>query len=324
MNNNFFKKMLERENFAPEIDGLAEAIKYKLIKFKKGSKGEDSLKVLEAQPEKIVSEIPVIIAPGWGNTAIAMRKSLETFGRKGRRAITFDHRREQSLSSISKDQNEQTETLQRAFEILAVLKQQEIEGPVNGMGYSEGGIDILLAAKIEPERFKRIVLVAPGGMMGEDNKWKLAGRFIKGAIKDGLSTVVKPETLIPVMRYTKELAKYLGKNPAMAYREVSAIAQSDITVLVKELTDMGISVDFICGSDDKAFPMYSENDDGTLAEKTVQKQAGRIYKEQRGMGKEANIGFYSVKGGHGELMLYPDKYTAVAEEAYRARENKSK
>ncbi|MFH1183029.1 MAG: alpha/beta hydrolase [Candidatus Moraniibacteriota bacterium] len=270
------------------------------IKIEKRCAGDGEIEIMvgSPDPEKLKSDTPVFIAPGWGNTAETLKSSLGVLAERGRESYTLDYPRKKQLDSISEIA---TEELQKAVSILATLRQEGIK-KTDAVGYSEGGINLAVAASMEPDKFRNIVFVAPGGMVGQDSSLKLAGRFSLGALIDTLNTMVKPETVLPALKYTKELLKYIGKNPAMAMREVGAIAQSDITELCKQLKEKGIGISFVCGVDDKAFPM-----------ERVQKQANT----------EMLDGFYSVKGGHGELVLHPEKYTSLVEEALSALEKKA-
>jgi hypothetical protein len=84
---------------------------------------------------------------------------------------------------------------------------------------------------------------------------------------------------------------------------MTAVSLEEIMIELKKNKNIGISI--IHGIDDKTFPMDM-----------VQTGAG-----ERGL-PEAVDGFYSVKGGHNELYLNPDKYVGVVVEALLALEKK--
>src|SRR5207244_703766 len=57
-------------------------------------------------------------------------------------------------------------TLRRALTILSLLEEKKIE-QVDILGRSQGGIDVAVAARLCPDKFRNFVLLNTAGMMGE-------------------------------------------------------------------------------------------------------------------------------------------------------------
>ena len=257
---------------------------------------------IDIKPEKEKSPVPVLVAPGWAMTPKILGKSLEGLASKGRRVLSLAHSRESILDKSQRGHH--LVELQKAFALLSIIENLEKEGieKVDAVAYSEGGINVSIAASEFPEKFRNIVYFAPAGIMGKDSFPKLLGRFNAESIKTALGAITKPETRKPVLVQLTELLKYI-KNVPLSVREAIAISQADILQMMEDLKKMGIGISVIHGVDDKIFPME---------------------KVQKNISKQHTDGFYSVKGGHHEIFLHPEKYMGVVEKALTALEKKRK
>ena len=138
-------------------------------------------------------------------------------------------------------------------------------------------------------------------MVGEDKLLKLVGRFSLKLINNAISGIIEPEKLAVLLRGGKETLKYIVKNPGKSFQEAKAISVAEIHEVLKELHERGIGVAVIHGVDDPVFPMD---------------------KMQETVKKDQIDGFYSVKGGHDEIWVHPEKYVALADQALDALEKK--
>ena len=254
---------------------------------------------IDIKPEKEKSPVPVLFAPGWAITPKILERSLEVLAGKGRRAISLAHTRENVLKETQKGYP--LEELQKTFALLSLLEEKGIE-KTDAIAYSEGGINLSIAAAEFPEKFRNIVYLAPAGIIGKDKFPKLLGRFNAQSIKTTFGAIAKLETRKPVLNYWMEFKKYI-KNLPLSLKESVAISQADILQMMKDLKKMGIGISVVHGVDDKIFPME---------------------KVQENIKKQHVDGFYSVKGGHHEIFLHPEKYIGLVEKALTVLEQKQK
>jgi len=154
---------------------------------------------LRPKPEKEKPSLPILVAPGWSNTAKAMKKPLEALVEKGRRALTLDYPRKAVVNEAIGEQS--IEEVQKAFALLETIDKKDLK-KVDAIGYSEGGLDLAIAASLQPEKFKNLVFVAPAGMIGKDSFYKLAKRFTAEIATSNLGATYKPETIKPVYTMT--------------------------------------------------------------------------------------------------------------------------
>jgi len=264
--------------------------------------------LVDINPENKKTEVPVLVAPGWGNTPKSLQEVLQIISEKERRVLSLGHPRETSIEASDKKEYP-LEELQKAQNLLNLINKQEIE-KTDAVGYSEGGLNVLIAAVLAPEKFRNIVLVAPAGMIGKDSFLNLTGRFAKEIVRENAQAIFDSQKRRRLTAMSTELLKYISQNVALAAKETTAISRADIYQLLEELKEKGIGISVICGVDDEVFPMDK-----------IQKQVA----ENITAGKSASDfldGFYSVKGHHQELILNPEKYAGAAEAAISALENK--
>ena len=261
--------------------------------------GGVDMEVYDMGPEN-PKGLPVVFQPGWGGTPEMHRKNLETIASLDRRtlAVNAPHGIETKTNS-----EEVPETLMRRITgMIEMLDEKKIE-KVDGVGYSQGGMEIVLAAKMYPERFRNIVLIDPGGMIGKDNPWRLAGVFAFNTgrqIVDAFRKGRKSE----MFKAMTETTKAAMKQPIESAKEINTNSATQIHDTLRELKEKhNIGISIIHGVDDDVFPMDR-----------VQEMAKQDMLD----------GFYSVKGTHGQIYLEPEKYTRLAEEALSSLEKKEK
>ncbi len=270
--------------------------------------GPENYELVDINPENKKTEVPVLVAPGWGNTPKTLREVFQVISQKERRVLSLGHPREISIEAPDKEKYP-LEELQKAQNLLNLIDKQQIE-KTDAIGYSEGGLNVLIAAALAPEKFRNIVLVAPAGMIGKDSFLNLAGRFAKEIVRENAQAIFDSEKRRRLTVMSSELLKYIGQGFNQARKEVVAISKADIYQTLKELKEKGIGISVICGVDDEVIPMDK-----------IQKQMA----ENIAAGKPASDfldGFYSVKGHHQELILNPEKYADAAEAAISALEKK--
>lgn len=254
------------------------------------------IEFVDVKPEHPKTEVPVLFAPGWGETPEALKDVVRIMAERGRRVITLSHARrgmdmKDADPSMKKEYPEAQ--LRKALALIQVLAEKGIE-KTDVVAHSEGGINAAIAAALETEKFRNIVFMNVGGLIGKDKFPKLAGRFALSAIKDALNLVQKPDATkqARMNRITREVAKYIAKNPIRALREAVDISESQIHGLLRGLHEKGVGIAVINGVDDPVFPME---------------------KMQQMVKQDQLDGFLSVKGGHPEIILNPEQYIPAAD-----------
>lgn len=254
------------------------------------------------KPEKPKSDVPVVIASGWSEGSLVLKQTAEQLYNAGRQVIILDHPRRGG--EVIPHQDHTTEELRKALTIKEVVKQQNIH-QVDILAHSEGAINAAIFASLEPGKVRNMVLVNPAGLIGKDTLPGMFGRFmaknvqnIIGAIKDTSAAGAVGTGLI-------EGVKYMAQNPARAIKEVSEISQAQIDETLQDLHRLGVGIIVIHGADDPGFPM-------DRMQKIVKADTNDGFVD----------GFLSVKGGHDELYIHPEKYTKAAEKMLSALEKK--
>jgi pimeloyl-ACP methyl ester carboxylesterase len=179
--------------------------------------------------------------------------------------------------------------MQKALSIIEVLNKKGID-KIDAVGHSEGGLNLAIAAILYPERFRNIVLVSPAGMIENDSSLDLIKRF---TIDEGLQELRdnKHSNMGSFLKYIKEVLRYGAKNPSLSGEEISASATMNILEITKKLKEKGVGVGFVCGVNDKVFPI----------EKVI-----------KSVGKENTDFFVSTKGDHGAF-IFNKEHALLAE-----------
>lgn len=223
------------------------------------------MEVVDIKPEELKTEVPLLLAPGWGCTTETYKPDLIKLANRKRRVLGVNHpRRGGDLKEIPEElKNEYSqEELRKALNLLGVLEAKGIE-KTDVIAHSEGAINTTIAAVLRPDLFRSIVYYAPAGIVGEDQ----FGRLLKGFAQQGKPAESRkamegaPE--IPVTEEevaqgktaAVEALKYMAENPLRAYKEAREISQSQIHDLLRLLHEKGVKIYIMCGVDDPVFPM---------------------------------------------------------------------
>lgn len=270
--------------------------------------GGGSVEIVDIVPERAKTEVPVLMAPGWSQTAEVYRPAIQTLVEKERRVVSLNHPRWGAASdSIPEKAAAQYpgEEVRKAFNILGVLDEKGIE-KTDVVAHSEAAVNVSIAAVLHPEKFRNIVFVAPAGMIGTDTFTRLLQGFA-GQAKgrpESMEGIAITETEKQIMKTAAlEAIKYIAKNPVRAFREGKNIAESQIHDMLRYLHEKGIGIVVMSGVDDPIFPM------------------GRMQEIAKA---DMLDGFLSVKGGHGAIGEHPELFMAAAEEMLTAVEEKKK
>lgn len=274
--------------------------------------GGEKLYSYDILPEKQKNDIPVLIIDGWGSTPAMWKENVRALTETGRRALGVNapHGIEPSMTTPEGMGEIPEAELRRVSAFMAALDAAGIQ-KTDAIAHSEGGIDALLSARMYPERFRNIVLVNPGGMIGPDSFLNLSARFAYDTIKSHVNAL-REGTFMRLLQVGKEVLPSALKAPVRATKEVSAIARTQTLGLLREIKERGVGIVVVNGVDDEVFPMH--------------KMTKAIHEEKDGGEDIEKLldGFYSVKGGHAEFFVKAPDYTRLAETALTALELKQK
>ncbi|MFA5086962.1 MAG: alpha/beta hydrolase [Candidatus Paceibacterota bacterium] len=252
------------------------------------AKKEDLVEINPREKE-LKDEVPVLVIGGWGVSVESQKEGMEAISNEGRKTTTVRFEREEKIKQED-EKNIPIAELQKALTIVDAIEAMGVE-KVDATGHSEGGLALAIAASLYPERFRNIVFVSPAGMMEKDSYLDLIKRF---TVDEGVEEFKNMETsqLKSFYDYLKGVSKYIIKNPLMAHKEIKAMNQMDIFEMTKHLKEQGIGVGFVCGANDKVFPIEE-----------VVKYANK-----------QNLDYFvSTKGNHGSF-IFDKQHALLAED----------
>lgn len=256
------------------------------------------LKFADISPAQDVEPIPILLAPGWAGDKAMFKDVLYSFYKKNYRVLFLSHPTHVKTSKNKKDvlriEN------RKAQEILTVIEKSGVDF-VDAVFYSEGGINGILAAIKNPEKFRNIILVDPGGFMKEDKVSRLIYRFVMEIIQLVKDSIFIPENRKKLLRVEKEVLTYVTKNPIRTLKEAEEIATEDVMEMLKILHKKGIGISIIHSASDKVFP---------------------IKKIRKNVDSEMVDYFYPTKGSHFELLVEPQRYVDLIINAINVEQRK--
>jgi pimeloyl-ACP methyl ester carboxylesterase len=273
----------------------------------------EKLSTYDIRPENPKSDTPVFIMDGWGSTPAMWKNNVHALVETGRRTIGVNapHGVEPQVTPADGMADIPDAELRRITAFMATLDAHSVQ-KTDVIAHSEGGIDALLAARMYPVRFRNIVLVDPGGMIGPDSVMNLSARFAYDAVAAQVQAF-RGGTSSKLATISNSVISSTVKAPVKATNEMLSVARTQVIGLLRELKELGIGIVIISGVDDMVFPM-----DRMTKNIHEQKQS-----EDEDIEKLLD-GFYSVKGHHNEFLLQSAQYTRLAETAVTALEEKQK
>lgn len=243
-------------------------------------------------PEEQVSDVPVVLAGGWSIGLRALRGVSEELYAHGRRNIVIDHCRD---GEVPEHDIYPRDVLHKANTLLRAMDDAQIE-KVDVITQSAGALDAVVAASLQPERFRSLVLVAPAGMIGEDKVSSLAARFVPKMVRNYTRDLIEnPKAEAAILLGG---SAYIRKNIRKAWSEVNTIVNTRIDTVLTDLRAAGIKVAVLQSHDDKVFPPDRIN------------RHVNLHETEGNIDTHASVAW--KKAGHEDLIIHPERTAAGA------------
>jgi D-aspartate ligase len=259
--------------------------------------GTERFFIYDISPTRLESAVPILFCPGWMENPQNHKETIYALYREGRRTIFPD-----SPHGIEAEcrRSLRMAELRKAAVLTATMRLREIS-EADAIAHSEGAINLTIAATAEgAPRIRNIVLHSPAGLCG-------AGNILGGAWRARQETrqqrkrQAQRSTERQLLRDPSRRRMYFCKTLAQTLAEARAIAEADIRDMLVYLRRRGTGIAIIHGADDRLFRMEE-------MQKHV--DAGMV------------DGFYSVKGGHQQILLEPSRHARLASDVLLALERK--
>lgn len=250
-----------------------------------------SVSFVDVKPLVLKSAIPIFIAPGWGETPRTFKDLMHLLFDAGFRVISVTHPR-QDLRLITK-QNISRLEFQKAEIILEIIRSLDLE-KVNIVAHSEGAINAVIAAHIQPKVCKDMLLVGPGGLVENESFIELITRYADYVIRGGVRAFRDPSVRARLIRSGIETFKYFLMNPIMSLLEGSAISKTHLEGFLTDLHREGVTIGVIEGLDDIVFPI----------------------KKMKSLTDFGWIDFRPVAGDHHDLYACPQQYLSLIQDRF--------
>ncbi|MFA6301489.1 MAG: alpha/beta hydrolase [Candidatus Paceibacterota bacterium] len=263
----------------------------------------EKVQVIDIPADEKNPKSTVFIAPGFGEVVETLEPNIKYFAEEGRRTLTYN-----SLTGVSPEyaeksnQSEVPDFSERKLAIIEkIIREKNLEG-ITGVGHSEGAANLIFTALRNPAAFKNLILIDPIGLMGDDSVAGLFARFAEHTFRSAQISRADMERNELDKKSKEERIKVVTENPLQAIRALVALSKIRIEDILRVMKKREVRISIIHGTDDVLFPME---------------------RMQQMVDSKMIDGFYSIRGGHNDYFLEPEKYSFVASSAIEALENKA-
>jgi pimeloyl-ACP methyl ester carboxylesterase len=274
--------------------------------------GDEVFNIHDVQPEQSKSDVTVLIVPGWGLTPQEWKGNMKELAAAGRRTLAVDA--VHGSKETTKTSNPIPEAANRKMTPFVKALEDRGISKTDAIAHSGGCIELLLAARESPDQFRTLVLVNPGGMIGEDSLPRLSARFAKEAVT-GAWNAVRQGKVKEYMGIANKITHSAVTRPVLSFKEAQAVASTQVIDLLKDLKSKGINVVVIHGPSDPVFPMERMRKELQQKKSFHADEGGQVSAIMKFLD-----GVYSVAGGHTDFITNADTYTRLAEGAISALE----
>lgn len=184
--------------------------------------------------------------------------------------------------------------------MLTLLNEKGVE-QVDIVAHSGSAITSANFALQHPEKVRNLVLLNPGGLMGETTTPDFMRRVSRHLTQTSLHPVSNLQVTKKLMRGEKAAIKYVTTQPATAVQEMLAISKAEIHDTLSALHNQGVGVAIVATEDDKLFPARELR--GVIP--TPQEKQTYSTSPNREVQLDAVI---SIPGIHNELYTRPNNF----------------
>jgi predicted ATP-grasp superfamily ATP-dependent carboligase len=249
--------------------------------------GRDSFLIFDIRPMQSKSELPILFCPGWMENPENHKETIYALYRLGRRTIFPDspHGIEPKERTLYPEAE-----LRKAAVLIETLRLLKIS-EVDAIAHSEGAINLAIAATAETKSpFRNVVFHSPAGMCDAASLLRGAWRGFQEALHENIRQKTRL-TERQLLRDAQRRRMYLWKTLRQTLLEACAIVRADIRGMLVTMRRQGTAIAVIHAVDDRLF---------------------RMNKMQRNLDATMVDGFYSVEGGHQQLLVEPSRHGHLA------------
>jgi pimeloyl-ACP methyl ester carboxylesterase len=207
------------------------------------------IETVDATPPVPKESVPVLFAPGWRETPELEKVCLQEVYASGRRVVTLRHT--PVIYGAEADHNLPVIEVQKAKTLLTVIDEKSME-QVDIITHSEGAINVAIAATMQSEKFRHLVLVTPAGLGGKSSIPQISFGFARHIAR---SSSQIPRIKAGLMKKSHHVEATVLNSIKTTLQEGAAIASFDIFPLLMELRAQGIKIAVLFGERDTVFPI---------------------------------------------------------------------
>ena len=206
--------------------------------------------------------LPVLMVPGFSGNAEVVREHAAALAGRGRRTLCVNAPHGIAIEHHWHGHVLPFPQLRKAVALLGTLQKKKLSR-VDAIGYSEASITIAIAARLQPEKFRTIVLMNPAGMIGNDSVLRLLLRFFFDKLHEMGEEISRNfrekrsarEKMKAAFRILREKTWCVLSDPLESTREIRAISRTQIHEWLRELQEQhGIKVAIVQSAGDRVFP----------------------------------------------------------------------
>ena len=235
---------------------LRNRLEQQFSQFEKIPFENTEFEALDIRPPEQKDDVPVLFVPGYGKTPRSYKELLFELFKAGRRVISMTAPTEDiKLRSYEKGKMPSAQVI-RALAINHLIGAKNIHR-VDVVSHSEGYMNATIAARIEPDKFRHFVPIAPPGVT-EKQSWPTIGkRFVQNQMDINRAIKSEAPDIATQYEHSNKEAKAFAKERGLikAPYESGLPGRFSIADDARALHSEGHGVVIIAGTDDKMLPM---------------------------------------------------------------------
>lgn len=229
------------------------------------------------------NSLPIVIFTGFASRPTAYQDFMTALAVHNRRSICVDAPFGIKTAAVD---NYPRSTLKRVAAVTAVLDHLQLPA-VDAIGYSQGAMDLAVAASINPDRFKQLILINPAGLVENDTLPAFLARFTNS----GRQAV--NQSLIVDNHASRKIVR---TNPLAALKQAQALTYFKTAELLQELARNGKPITIIHTHQDLGFP-------AERVRKTFSRQLA-----------DSGVKLITLPGIHAEIFRRPAEYAGLIDQ----------
>lgn len=232
----------------------------------------------------------MLLCPGWGESIEILKYSMNELKRLNRPLVVLEHPRQ--FKPVDNPLDVHNNQYQKAHNIISVIKHFNLS-QIDLISHSEGSMNGLVAASINPEIFRSVTLLNPSGIVRFRSRAHFLMTLCRKVAVDAKRVRKMPQHGEIFKLHTKMGKKHGVVNTKQLREDLSSATKFSILGLISSLVKSNIFISVVAAKDDVLYPANS------IKQRLETNQINK---------------YVETEGWHDEMHYNPEKYAQIINE----------